>query len=86
MSVECAINKVYGSEAIGGALSALQRDRDWFLLSIPGNLRKLADWLLSANQTRWEWDPWYSVAILSGVCLISLSVIAWRLRRLEVVA
>jgi hypothetical protein len=32
------------------------------------------------------WNPWYTVAVLGGLSLVSLLLIAGRLRRMEVVA
>ena len=75
-----------GSFAVGGALAGMQRDKDFFMLSIPGNLERLAGWMLDTRRTPFDWNPWWSVAILGGICVLCLLVIAWRLRRLEVVA
>jgi hypothetical protein len=68
------------------AMWALQRDSEYLLLSIQGNFFKLADWLLSKQDSGLHWNPWYSVAVLGGISLGSLVLIVSRLRRMEVVA
>ena len=76
---------VLGSEAMALTLWLLQRDRDFWMLGVMSNFRRLADWMMSANQARLDWNPWWSVAVLGGIALASLAVIAARLRRMEVV-
>lgn len=77
---------VLGSDAVGGMMRATQSDSDWGMLGVMSNLRRMAEWLMSANRTTYDWNPWYSVAILGGLVLASGLLIARRLRRLEVVA
>ena len=67
-------------------LRATQGDSDWGMLGVMSNLRRMAEWLMSANRTMFDWNPWFSVAILGGLVLASGLLIARRLRRLEVVA
>jgi ABC-type transport system involved in multi-copper enzyme maturation permease subunit len=77
---------VLGSDAVGVILSTVQRDRDWSMCGVLMNLRRMADWMTTANQSRYDWSPWYSLAILGGIAALAAVVIARRLRRLEVVA
>jgi ABC-type transport system involved in multi-copper enzyme maturation permease subunit len=74
-----------GSGAIGRVVARLQDDEDFSLLSIPDNFRKLADWLLQSSDTRWSWSPWWSVAVLGGLGVLSIAITVTRLRRMEVV-
>jgi ABC-type transport system involved in multi-copper enzyme maturation permease subunit len=84
--------------AVGRVASRLQHDSDFGLFSIPDNFRRLADWMLSTSESRtpfevmqrvaeqrWDWNPWYSVAVLGGISIVSLLLVASRLRRMEVV-
>ena len=75
-----------GTQALGMAMWALQRDSDYLLFSLPSNFFRLAGWLLSRPDSMLDWNPWYTVAVLGGLSLGSLLVIAGRLRRMEVVA
>lgn len=77
---------VVGSEVLGKMLSVVQRDRDWSMLGVMMNLHRLADWMTSANQSRFDWNPWFSVAIVSGIALTCAWIVLRRLRKLEVVA
>jgi len=77
---------VLGSDALGMLLSTAQRDLDWSMVGILMNFRRLADWWMSANQSRFEWSGWYTLAIFGGIVLAAGAVVARRLRRLEVVA
>lgn len=75
-----------GSSALGRVMSRMQRDQDFAMLSLFDNSSRLADWLLDATDARWQWNPWWTAAILGGVSVASLALVAWRLRRMEVVA
>lgn len=75
-----------GTDAIGMMLSTVQRDRDWSMIGVMMNFRRLADWMMSANQSRFEWNGWISLAILVGLALASGWIVLRRLRKLEVVA
>lgn len=77
---------VLGSDALGAMLSVVQRERDWSMVGVMMNMRRLADWMMSANQSRFEWSPYYTVAILAALALLAASVTLRRLRRLEIVA
>lgn len=74
-----------GSFFMGNALHGMSGDEHFVLLSLIDNFGSIADGLMNASQTRWEWSPWLSGAVLAGVALVSLALIAWRLRRMEVV-
>lgn len=76
---------VLGLDALGGALWAVQRDKDFAIVGILRNFRRLAGWMMDSRQNFFDWNPWWSVAVLGGVALLSALVIAWRLRRMEVV-
>jgi ABC-type transport system involved in multi-copper enzyme maturation permease subunit len=75
-----------GTQALGMAMWALQRDSDYLMVSIPGNFFRLSGWLLSKQDSMLEWNPWYTVAVLGGIVFVSIAVVAGRLRRMEVVA
>jgi ABC-type transport system involved in multi-copper enzyme maturation permease subunit len=91
---------VLGSDAIGLAMSALQRDRDFGMMGLLVNFRRLADWLMNASatwsplagpmmnapRTGFDWNGWWSVLILGCISLVAAATIANRLRRMEVVA
>ncbi|NUP97052.1 MAG: hypothetical protein HUU28_12905 [Planctomycetaceae bacterium] len=77
---------VLGSDAVSGMMRATQGESDWGMLGVMSNLRRIAEWLMSANRQMFDWNPWFSVAILGGLALASGLLIARRLRRLEVVA
>lgn len=77
---------VLGSDAVGLVLWRARRDSDAAAAGILTNFRRLADWMLAAHDSRFDWPIWITLAALSGVALASGAVIAWRLRRMEVVA
>jgi ABC-type transport system involved in multi-copper enzyme maturation permease subunit len=77
---------VLGSDSLGAMFAGTQGESDWSMLGVLMNLRRLADWMMNANQSRFEWNPWYSVAILGGLAALGGLLVARRLRRLEVVA
>lgn len=75
-----------GSIALGGALHGLMRDRDWWMVSIASHFERIADWMLGARSSPYRWDPWWSMGALGGLMLLSFAIVAWRVRRMEVVA
>jgi len=75
-----------GTLAIGGAMAALMRERQWWMLSLASHFERVADWWLGASRSMYRWDPWWSVAALAGVSILSLAIVSWRVRRMEVVA
>ncbi len=75
-----------GSIALGGALSALMRERDFWMVSLAHHFERVADWWLGAQRTFLRWDPWWSLLALGGLTALSLAIVAWRVRRMEVVA
>lgn len=76
---------VIGSQAVGGVLSALLRDRDWQMVGLWANYERLGGWMLGARRGP-DWDPLYSLAILAALGALSALVAALRIRRMEVVA
>jgi len=77
---------ILGSDSLGAMLAGTQGDRDWSMLGVLMNLRRLADWMMNANQSRFDWNPWYSLSIVLGLAALGGLLVARRLRRLEVVA
>lgn len=77
---------VLGTIALGGALSALMRDGDFWMVSIYSHFERVAAWWLGASRSMHKWDPWWSLGVLGGLTLLSLATVAWRVRRMEVVA
>lgn len=75
-----------GTVALGGALSALMRKRDFWMVSLASHFERVADWWLGASRSMHRWDPWWSLGVLLGLTALSLAVVAWRVRRMEVVA
>jgi hypothetical protein len=75
-----------GSEAISAVTGEIQRDHDWHMLGLWNNFHRVGDWMLSSHNSTWDWNPWFSAAVLGGVSALSIVLIAWRLRRMEVVA
>jgi len=75
-----------GTMALGGAMRALMRDRDWFMLSLASHFERVADWMLGAHRSMARWEPGWSVAALCGMTLLSFAIVAWRVRRMEVVS
>lgn len=72
--------------ALGGAMSALMRERQWRMLSLVSHFERVADWWIGSSRSIFRWDPWWSVAVLGGLTLVSFAIVAWRVRRMEVVA
>jgi ABC-type transport system involved in multi-copper enzyme maturation permease subunit len=77
---------IVASQASAQVLRRINDDRDFLMVSLWNNFRRLADWMFDARRSRFDWDPWWSVAILAGVSLVCLAIVVWRLRRMEVVA
>lgn len=75
-----------GTMALGGALRALMKDRNWFMVSIGSHFERVADWMFGSTLSMARWDPWWSVAALGGLTLLSFAIVAWRVRRMEVVS
>lgn len=75
-----------GTIALGGALSALMRERDFWMVSLASHFERVADWWLGASRSMHKWDPWWSLAVLGGLAALSIATVAWRVRRMEVVA
>jgi ABC-type transport system involved in multi-copper enzyme maturation permease subunit len=71
--------------ALGGALSALMRERQWWMLSIASHFERVAAWWLGASRSMYRWDPWWSLGALAALTVISFAIVAWRVRRMEVV-
>jgi hypothetical protein len=72
--------------ALSGVLFELGgRERAWFMVSVWAHFQRLGDWMLGAGKARHglDWNPWWSVAILAGLSLLSAATISWRLRRME---
>ena len=77
---------VLGLDALGGVLWQLQRDKNFAIIGVMRNFRRLIEWMLSDNDPRFDWNPWWSAAVLGGIALAAAIVIASRLKRMEVVA
>jgi hypothetical protein len=84
---------VFGSEVIGEVLAQLRHSGDWRLVALGKNFDRLLYWMLEVDASRQgpfgfrgEWSPWISVAILGALALVANLLLAWRLRRMEVVA
>jgi ABC-type transport system involved in multi-copper enzyme maturation permease subunit len=75
-----------GSHPVGVVLWQLQRDKDFLLFSLWANFESLADWMFSSSDPQHDWNPMWSLSILLGLFGASVTVCAWRIRRMEVVA
>jgi ABC-type transport system involved in multi-copper enzyme maturation permease subunit len=82
-----------GSEVVGEMMAQLRRSSEWRMLSIAKNFDRILYWMLEIEPARQvqfgfrgEWSPWLSVAVVGGLALVSTATVAWRLRRMEVVA
>lgn len=82
---------IFGSTAVAAVLDELDRSRDWLLLGLFEDFERVLEWMLDADSVARHGvgaagTPWGPIAVLAGVSLASLALIAWRLRRMEVVA
>jgi hypothetical protein len=66
------------------ALRRLTRDREWSIMSPLTNLGRVGDEFLHVRRF-YDWPLAWSLLALGGACVVSLVVIAWRVRRWEVV-
>jgi ABC-type transport system involved in multi-copper enzyme maturation permease subunit len=81
----------FGTGAVGAVLQELDRSREWRLISLYECFERVLEWMLDAQSVfrrgiEATGTPWSAIAVLAGVSAASLALIAWRLRRMEVVA
>jgi len=75
------------TQAVAIVVAELKQEPQFHMLSLWANLQRLADWMLGARAVpQFDWNPWYSLGIVAFVIALSASTVAWRLRRMEVVA
>lgn len=77
---------VVGTQAVGGVIAQLKRDKDFMMLGLWNNFQRVGDWMFGARQPIFDWDPKYSLIILGGFFALCLALCAFRIKRLEVVA
>lgn len=75
-----------GSHPVAVVLWKLRKDDDFLLFSLWANFESVADWMFSARNPQHDWDPVWSLLILLGLFVASVTTCAWRIRRMEIVA
>ncbi len=80
------IGVFFGASAIPAVLWHQEHDARFMMLSFWGNFERLGDWMLGRHPRMFTWDPWWSLAIVAGVTIASFGILAWRVKRMEVVS
>ena len=76
---------VFLTEAVSNVLALLTDDSRFRLLSLFMNFERIADWMFDRPQ-RFDWSAGASLAAIGLLSAAALAVLAWRLRRMEIVA
>jgi ABC-type transport system involved in multi-copper enzyme maturation permease subunit len=77
---------VVGLTATAALLSKIQHEAAWRALSPVASWSRIANELFGLRETRYRWDAGLAYASVSALFVLSVLVIAWRVRRMEAVA
>jgi ABC-2 type transport system permease protein len=72
------------SEALFGILKAITRDTHTGLVSLQTNFMRAGEYLFEVP-TRFNIEPWESLGVLAGLLILSVVILFWRIRPVEVV-
>lgn len=73
-------------QGISALLMVLQRERDFLMISVLANLRRVATEMFGHSQRfgpRMDWDVKWSWLILAGYVALAWTIVLWRVRRME---
>lgn len=73
-------------KGLADALRAIDGNRYWLLLGIWDDMHRLGRWCFGTLDERRIPSATACVAVLSGVCVVSLILIVWRVRAVEVIS
>ncbi len=73
------------TEAISQVLGEVTNDDRFFVIGMLHNFEQVAAWIFGQRMP-FEYSPRWALAALGGIFVASLSILTWRLRRLESVA
>jgi hypothetical protein len=74
------------TSAVSIVLANLQDDDRFLMLSLQGNLQRIAGWTFDMPRMNLDWDVRWSFAIVIAFCGLAWTVLTLRVRRMEAAA